>query len=426
MRPASSPSGAGTVSSAVRRTVEEHLEVVLSAAAPLSTETVPVADAVGRTLAAPVLARVDVPLFDNSAMDGFAARHSDVAAADAEHPAALRVVADIPAGSSADPLLGPGEAARIMTGAPVPSAASVVIPVEDTRDGFAHALSTAVVIAPPRSDGAHIRRRGEDVRAGDEVAPAAIEVGGLQAAGFAASGVERVEVRRRPRVAVLSTGSELAEPGAALARGQIPESNSVLLAALCRQAGAHLVSVTTVTDEDAAFQTAFDHAARELRADVVVTTGGVSAGAYEVVKSVLSDRIGFVSVAMQPGEPQAFGRVGDALVFGLPGNPVSVAVSFEAFVRPALLALQGRSELHRPTIRLPAAAGWRTKQERRQYLPVRIDRSDPGAWSVRPATPGGSGSHLAVGLAAAEAYAVVPPHAASVETGDLVDVILIS
>lgn len=411
---------------AVRRTVEEHLEIVLSAVRPLAVETVPVADAVGRTLAAAVLARVDVPLFDNSAMDGFAVRHPDVATADAEHPVTLRVIADIPAGSSDDPVLHAGEAARIMTGAPVPSSASAVVPVEDTREGFGHPLSDAVVIAPPRRDGAHIRRRGEDVRTGDEVAPLGVEVGGLQAGAFAASGVERVTVRRRPRVTVISTGSELADPGAVLARGQIPESNSVLLAALCAQAGAELVSVTSATDDDAAFEAAFDRAVDDLRADVVVTTGGVSAGAYEVVKSVLGDRIAFVSVAMQPGEPQAFGRVGDALVFGLPGNPVGVAVSFEAFVRPALLALQCRSDLQRPTIRLPAAVGWPKRPGRRQFLPARIDRSDPGAWSVRPATPGGSGSHLAVGLARAEAYALVPAHVAAVSAGDPVDVILIS
>lgn len=422
MRPASPPTGAG----AIRRTVEEHLAVVLSAVTPVPSATVPLGDAIGRTLATPVLARVDVPLFDNSAMDGYAARHEDVAAADAAHPVTVRVVADIPAGSSVDPPLGAGEAARIMTGAPVPTAATVVIPVEDTHGGFVHSQTSAIVTAAPRSEGAHIRRRGEDVRAGAEVAPAGIVVGALQATAFAASGVDRVDVRRRPRVAVISTGSELAPPGGDFVRGQIPESNSILLAASCREAGAELVSVTTVTDEDAAFDAAFTHAVDDLGADLVVTSGGVSAGAYEVVRSVLSDRIAFVSVAMQPGEPQAFGRVGDALVFGLPGNPVSVAMSFEAFVRPALLALQGRSDLQRPTLRLPAATGWRTRQGRRQFLPARIDRADPTGWTVRPATAGGSGSHLAAGLAQAEAYAVVPEDVATVSAGDLVDVVLLS
>lgn len=408
------------------RTVEEQLAVVLSATVPLPHVAVALAESIGLTLAEPVRARVDVPLFDNSAMDGFAAHYGDVAAADAAHPVTLQVVADLPAGTADDPPLGAMEAARIMTGAPMPTAASVVIPFEETLGGLEDSRSTAVVTAAPRRDGAHIRRRGEDLRAGDEVAPAGIRIGPLQAAAFAASGVDRVVVRRRPRVAIISTGSELAAPGAELARGQIPESNSVLLAALCADAGAELVSVTTVADEDATFRTVVEHAVEGARADVVITSGGVSAGAYEVVKDVLHDRIEFVKVAMQPGKPQAFGRLGDALVFGLPGNPVSVAVSFETFVRPALLALQGRAQLHRPVLRLPASVGWRTPPARRQYLPAVIDRSDPAAWSVGPATSGGSGSHLAAGLAHAEAYAVVPAEVDAVRAGDMIDVMLLT
>jgi len=422
MRAASPTIGAGTT----RRTVDEHLATILSATVPLPAENVALADAIGRTLAGPVHARVDVPRFDNSAMDGFAVRFADIAAADDAHPVTLRVVADIPAGSSIDRPLLPGEAVRIMTGGPVPPTADTVVPVEEVRGGFAQSSTEAVFTAPARSEGAHIRRRGEDVRAGEEVAPAGVLVGPLQATAFAASGVDRVDVRRRPRVAVISTGSELAPAGGEFTQGQIPESNSILLAESCRQAGAELVSVATVPDDDATFGTAFAHAIHTLEADVVVTSGGVSAGAYEVVRSVLSDRIDFVSVAMRPGEPQAFGPVGDALVFGLPGNPVGVAISFEAFVRPALLALQGRNDLQRPMIRLPAATGWRTAQGRRQFLPVCIDRADPAGWTVRPvATAGGSGSHLAAGLARAEAYAIVPEHASTVSAGDLIDVVLI-
>lgn len=400
--------------------------MILAATSALPSESAPLAAAVGRTLAVPVLARVDVPLFDNSAMDGFAVRHADVAEADADRPVTLRVVADIPAGSPIDPVLASGEAARIMTGAPVPTAASSVIPVEDVRGGFAESVTAAVVTARPRREGAHIRRRGEDVRAGAEVAPAGIVVGPVQAAAFAASGVDRVDVRRSPRVSVISTGSELAPTGGGFTRGQIPESNSILLAASCRQAGADVVSVASVGDDDRAFTAALVHATEALETDVVVTSGGVSAGAYEVVRSVLGDRIAFVSVSMQPGEPQAFGRVGDALVFGLPGNPVSVAMSFEAFVRPALLALQGRSDLHRPVLRLPASIGWRSKQGRRQFVPARIDRDDPSRWAVHPATTGGSGSHLAAGLARAEAYVMVPEHVSAVQPGDLVDVVMLS
>ncbi|WP_435747462.1 molybdopterin molybdotransferase MoeA [Microbacterium sp. PMB16] len=422
MRP--SPLSART--GAARRSVEEHLGIILAGTDALPAETLALVDAVGRTLAAPVQARVDVPLFDNSAMDGFAVHHEDVADAGPEHPVILRIVADVPAGSPVDPPLEAGEAARIMTGAPIPTAASAVVPVEDTRGGFADSMTAVEVTASRRGEGAHIRRRGEDVRAGAEVAPAGTVIGALQAAAFAASGVDRVDVRRKPRAAVISTGSELAPPGGAFERGQIPESNSLLLSTLCREAGADVVSVMTVTDDDAVFRAALSHAVDDLRADVVITSGGVSAGTYEVVKSVLRDRIDFVSVAMQPGEPQAFGHVGDALVFGLPGNPVSVAVSFEAFVRPALLALQGRVPLHRPMLRLPATADWRTKEGRQQFVPARVDRTDPAAWSVRPATSGGSGSHLAVGLGQAEAYIVVPEHVSTIAVGDLVDVLLVT
>ena len=408
-------------------TVEAHLATVLATVTPLAGESVRVGDAAGRTLAAPVLARVDVPLFDNSAMDGYAVRHPDVAAATAEHPIELRVIADLPAGSTAQPELTPGDAVRIMTGAPVPPTATAVVPFEHTRDGLQSIEAPAVVTAAPAREGANIRRRGEELRAGSEIAPAGSVVGPLQMTACAVVGVDSILVRRRPRVAVISTGSELAPSGGEFAPGQIPESNSVLLASLCAEAGAEIVSVDTVTDDDAALSALLDRAITDARADVVVTSGGVSAGAHEVVKNVLRDRIAFVAVAMQPGRPQAFGRIDDTLLFGLPGNPASVAVSFEAFVRPALLALQGRSDLRRPTLRMPAGTGWRSPLGRTQYVPVTLDRSVPAAWSVRPAAAdGSSGSHLAAGLARADAYAVVPAEVAGIAPGDLVDVMLLS
>ncbi|KQQ62694.1 molybdopterin biosynthesis protein [Microbacterium sp. Leaf320] len=407
------------------RTVDEHLATVLASVVELPHESVLVDHAQGRTLAAPVHARVDAPLFDNSAMDGYAVRYPDVAAASAAHPIALRVIADLPAGSTVEPELGAGDAARIMTGAPVPRTATAVVPFEHTRDGLQGIDAPAVVTTAPVREGAHIRRRGEELRADAEVAAAGTVVGPLQMTAFAVVGVDSIVVRRRPRVAVISTGSELAPAGGTFAHGQIPESNSVLLSSLCTQAGAEVVSVETVTDEDATFEAllarALDHA------DVVVTSGGVSAGAHEVVKNVLRDRIDFVAVGMQPGRPQAFGRLDDTLVFGLPGNPASVAVSFEAFVRPALLALQGREPLHRPVLRVAATTGWRSPARRRQYVPVTLDRSDPAAWSVRPAAAdGSSGSHLAAGLARADAYAVVPEDVSAVAAGDLIDVMLLS
>ncbi|WP_341997468.1 molybdopterin molybdotransferase MoeA [Microbacterium sp. LWH7-1.2] len=410
------------------RTVEEHLADVLAAAVPLPGERIPLIDAHGRTLSEPVRAAVDIPVFDNSAMDGFAVRFADVTDAAADAPVTLRVVSDLPAGTADDPALAPGEAARIMTGSPVPSDADAIVPFEDTAGGLADSLGLISVLRAPRAAGAHIRRAGEDAHAGAEVLSAGVVLGALQVAAVAASGVADVVVSRRPRVAVISTGSELVEPGAPLRRGQIPESNSVLLAALAADAGAEVVRRASVPDEPGDLDRVLAEVADPRSpqcADVVVFSGGVSAGAYEVVKTTLANTMTFSKIAMQPGKPQGFGRLpSGALLFGLPGNPVSAAVSFEVFVRSALLRMQGRRVLDRPVLALPAGDGWRTPPGRRQYLPVTIDRADPRAWRVIPATSGGS--HLAGGLGRAEAYAIVPAEADAVSAGDLVDVMLIS
>lgn len=409
------------------RTVEDHLAEVLAAASPLAPERVALGDAYGCTLREPVRAAVDIPVFDNSAMDGFAVRFADVDAATPAEPAVLRVVADLPAGSDADPAIAAGEAARIMTGAPVPTAADVIVPFEDTEGGLADSLGEVRVLSAPSAVGAHVRRAGEDARRGAEVLPAGVLLGPLQAAAAAAAGVAEVVVTRHPRVAVISTGTELVAPGEPLRRGQIPESNSVLLAGLAAEAGAVVVRRDSVPDDPGLLDALLaEVTAREGdAADVVVFSGGVSAGAYEVVKTTLAGTMSFTKLAMQPGKPQGFGRLpSGALLFGLPGNPVSAAVSFEVFVRPALLRLQGRAAADRRVLTLPAAAGWRTPPGRRQYLPATIDRTDPRAWRVRPATSGGS--HLAGGLGRAEAYAVVPAEVDAVVAGDLVDVMLIS
>lgn len=406
------------------RTVEEQLAEVLAAVVPLATRVVAIADAHGEVLREPVLAANDIPAFDNSAMDGFAVRHVDVATAGPDRPVALDVVADLPAGSPDDPAIGAGQAVRIMTGSAVPGDADTIVPFEDTVGGLADSLDVATVVAAPSAPGAFVRRGGQDARGGDEVLAAGTHLGALQCSAAAAAGVAEVVVARRARVAIVSTGSELVEPGTPLLRGQIPDSNGLLLAALATDAGADVVLRATIDDDGASL--------RALRAelatvDVVVLSGGVSAGAYEVVRTELADAMAFVRVAMQPGKPQGFGRLpSGTLLFGLPGNPVSSAVSFETFVRPALLALQGRTDGERPRVRLPAAASWGTPPARRQYMPAIIDRSDPARWTVAPATAGGSGSHLAGGLGRAEAYAIVPAEVERVEVGDLVDVMLIA
>lgn len=408
------------------RTVDEQLERVLGRVTPLEPVEYDLSAASGRTLAEPMRAATDIPVFDNSAMDGFAVRHADVAAASPATPVHLRVVADLPAGTDLDPPLNQGEAARIMTGAPVPRAADAVVPFEDTAGGLADSLGEITVLVAPQRVGAHIRARGGDAHIGDEVLAAGERLGALQLAAAAAAGLDRLVVTRAPRVAVVSTGSELVTPGAALRRGQIPESNGELISGLTAAADAEVVLRLTIPDEGSGVSDAIG-ASRARGADVIVFTGGVSAGAYEPVKGSLGHLMEFTRVAMQPGKPQGFGATDDGiLLFGLPGNPVSAAVTFEVFVRPALLALQGRRVLARPVLQLAAGVGWRSPSGRRQYLPVVIDRADPGRWSVRPATDGGSASHLAGALARAEAFAIVPAEVEVVAAGDPVAVMLVS
>ena len=408
------------------RTVEEQLADVMASVRHLPSEDVPIERALGRTTATSVRATVPIPVFDNSAMDGYAVRIADLADASDANPIALRIVADVPAGAASDPAIGPGETARIMTGAPMPSDADGVVPVEDTVEGFTAAIGASVRILEAARLGAHIRRAGADALVGDEVVAAGMLVTPLQTSALAAASVPTVAVARRPRVAIISTGSELRPPGSLLERGQIPESNSLVLLGLVADTGAEVVLRESVSDDPADLVAALARAF-DADADAVIMSGGVSEGAYEPVKNSLAGVMEFTKVAMQPGKPQGFG-VSDAgaLLFGFPGNPVSVAVSFECFARPALLAMQGRAEIERPRITLRAATDWRTPPGRRQYLPAAIDRSDPAAWTVRPATAGGSGSHLAGGLARAEAFAVVPAGVEAVRAGDPIDVMLLS
>lgn len=371
--------------------VAAHLAAVLGAVRPLDAESRDVAAARGRVLRHPVHAAVDVPAFDSSAMDGFAVR-------DLDRPATLRVVADLPAGTEQDPRMDATDAARIMTGAPVPTDATAVVPFEDTVHGLAGGLSPVEIVVPPRA-GAHIRRRGSDVRAGDLVVDAGVRLSAGRIGAIAASGVGTVSVSRAARVAVVSTGSELVVAGAPMRRGQIPESNSVLLAGLAEEAGAEVVLRTSVGDEGEGPRAAIA-AAEAAGADVVVFSGGVSAGAYEVVKNTLGDLMRFERVRMQPGKPQGFGRTAaGTLLFGLPGNPVSAAVSFELFVRPALRALEGDVELGRAQVRVALAGGWRARPGRTQYVPVSLDRSDPERWRATPTPRGTRGFGEAEGLA---------------------------
>lgn len=390
--------------------VAEHLAAVLERVVPVAPETRAVGSALGRVLRHPVLARVDVPGFDSSAMDGFAVRELGAL------PATLRVVADLPAGTDLDPRMDAGEAARIMTGAPVPTDATAVVPFEDTERGLSGGLGDVTVLAAPRGPGAHIRRRGSDVREGQLVVAAGVRLTAARLGAIAAAGVGTVSVSRAPRVAVVSTGSELQPAGEPLRRGQIPESNSVLLAGLAEESGAEVVLRTSVGDEGDGPREAIA-AAEAARADIVVFSGGVSAGAYEVVKNTLGDLMRFDRVRMQPGKPQGFGRTPTGtLLFGLPGNPVSAAVSFELFVRSALRALEGDADLGREKLRVALAVGRRARPERVQYVPVHLDASDPARWTAVPT------AHGTRGLGDADGLAIIPPSDQDLEAGDLVTV----
>ena len=325
------------------RSVEEHRRVVAGLINPRPPVALPLAAALGLVLADDVVAPLSLPGFDNSAMDGYAVLATDVADAGQDSPVRLPVAEDIPAGRTDIPTLAAGTAHRIMTGAPLPAGATAVVPVEAT-DG----ATDTVTIRSASREGQHIRRAGEDVtagttvlRAGQVVTPAAL---GLAAA----LGLGELTVVPRQRVLVVSTGTELVGPGVPLQPGQIYESNGVMLAAAVRDAGADVAaSPMTGDDVDAFRETLRGHAAD---ADLILTTGGVSAGAYEVVKDALggSGDVEFVKVAMQPGMPQGAGRLDGVPVVTLPGNPVSALVSFEVFVRPALRAAMGRPDAERP------------------------------------------------------------------------------
>lgn len=324
------------------RPVEEHQRAVADLIAPRFPVAVPLADALGLALADDVVAPLSLPGFDNSAMDGYAVVAGDVAAATPEQPVVLPVAEDIPAGRTDVLTLKPGTAHRIMTGAPVPSGATAVVPVEAT-DGGVHTVTVRASTTP----GKHIRRAGEDVTAGTTVLRGGHVVTPAALGLAAALGLGELTVIPRQRVLVMSTGTELVAPGTPLQPGQIYESNAVMLAAALRDAGVEVVASAMSGDDVDSFR---DTLARHVGdADLIVTTGGVSAGAYEVVKDALGGSVDFVKVAMQPGMPQGCGRVDTGTpIVTLPGNPVSALVSFEVFLRAPLRAAMGLPHPERP------------------------------------------------------------------------------
>ena len=326
------------------RSVEEHQRVIARLISPRQAGGAPLADALGLVLADDVIAGLSLPVFDNSAMDGYAVRVEDVAWASASEPVKLVVAEDIPAGRIDSPILVPGTAHRIMTGTPMPPGATAVVPVERT-DGRVDTVTISASATP----GQHIRRAGEDVAVGTRVLDAGRVVTPAVLGLVAALGLGELPVIGRQLVLVISTGSELVAPGAALLPGQIYESNAIMLAAAAQEAGAEVVAVLTCDDDIERFTAMLDSYAD--RADLIITSGGISAGAYEVVKDALEGddgRVEFIKVAMQPGMPQGAGTVHDTAIVTLPGNPVSALVSFEVLIRPALRAAMGFPQPNRP------------------------------------------------------------------------------
>ncbi|HYO38616.1 MAG TPA: gephyrin-like molybdotransferase Glp [Nocardioidaceae bacterium] len=398
-------------------TVDEHVERILESLVPLEPYDQPLLEALGLPVCEDVVAPIDLPSFDNSAMDGYAVYRDDVATASEDHPVYLPVVGEMAAGQTTLIALSPGTSVRIMTGAPVPQGADAIVPVEWTDGGVA---TVRITRAPARDQ--HVRHRGEDVRTGDVLLEEGRVLGPRQLGLLASVGRAQVSSRPRPRVVILSTGAELREPGAPLGHDSIYDANSFLLAACARSLGAIVYRVGIVSDEPAEFRDALSD--QLVRADLVVTSGGVSKGAFDVVKEVLSElgTVSFGEVAMQPGKPQGFGFVGEdsTPILTLPGNPVSSYVSFEVFVAPAIRRLMGRPPYRRPASSAVCTQGFASAPGREQYVRAQVD-----ATGTRVSPVGGHGSHLMGDLSEANALIVVPADTTAVQAGSTVRVLVL-
>jgi molybdopterin molybdotransferase len=383
---------------------------VLGAMELLPVAEVPLESAAGLVLADPVTAPHDVPPFANSAMDGFAVRSADTAGA----PVTLEVLEDVPAGSVPTAVVGPGRATRIMTGAPMPAGADAVVMVELTESS-----GNSVTIRTTVEPGTAVRRAGGDVAAGDTVFDPGERLGPAHLGVLASLGVVRPRVRRRPRVAVLSTGDEVVPPETPELRpGAIRDANRPILRALAAEVGAEVVDLGIVGDDAGRLRAALEHAAEGT--DAVLTSGGVSMGAYDLVKQVLGElgSVEFWRVAMQPAKPFAFGFLGSTPLFGLPGNPVSVTVSFEQFVRPALLRRMGSRRLFRPRIPGVMAEAVETDPAKTVFLRVAVERRG-SEWVA--SRSGGQDSNVLSAMARAGAFAVVPAGTGAVPEGGPVE-----
>ncbi|MFY0407202.1 gephyrin-like molybdotransferase Glp [Solicola sp. PLA-1-18] len=400
-------------------TVDEHLRRILETLGPLQPYDQPLLETLGLPLCEEVASPTDLPRFTNSAMDGYAVRQVDVDGASHDLPVTLAVVGESAAGTSRPFALSPGAAVKIMTGAPMPTGADTVIPIEATDGGTAN-----VTVYEDRQVGQHVRPAGEDIRAGDVVFDEGTVIGPREIGLMAALGRSRVRARPRPRVVIISTGDELRDPGTGLDFDSVHDGNSYMLAASARALGAIAYRVGVAPDDPAEFTRMLSD--QLVRADLVVTSGGVSKGSYDVVKEALSPlgTVDFVEVAMQPGKPQGFGLVGEEQtpIVTLPGNPVSAYVSFEVFVVPALRRMMGLLPYRRPLVQAMLTTDVTSPDGKRQYLRGVFEVTERGA---RVTPVGGSGSHMIGGLAQANALIVVGEDETALNVGDTAKVLVL-
>lgn len=400
-------------------TVEEARAAILARFSPLPAESIAVSEALGRVLAADATAGEDLPPFANSAMDGYAVLSADTAGAGAEHPRRLTLIGEVPAGSVYPGSLQPGAVVRILTGAPVPAGADAVVQQELTAAGEGW-----VEIQEAAAPGTNIREAGSDVRRGTLLARRGAEIGPAEVALLAALGVDPVRVTRRPRVAILATGDELAGPGETPRPGQIRDSNGPYLAAAVARAGAEVWRLGIARDNADDLRARL---ARAVEADLVLTSGGVSVGDYDLVKQILAEQgaMEFWRVRMRPGKPLAFGALGPGKtpLLGLPGNPVSTAVTFELFGRPAIRRLLGCAEIERPLLVVELAGEAIERGDRRHYVRVRLD-SRAGRLVATPTGP--QGSHVLTSLLGASALLVVEEGEGRLEPGEHATALLLA
>ncbi len=407
--------------------VEEAQERILNAFRPLDSERVDLFQALDRVLAEDIQADMNIPPMDNTAMDGYAVRAADTVTATADHPVQLRVIHDLAAGYVTDLRVEPGTAIRIMTGAPIPAGADAVVPFEETGEGQTDSRGSAtrgqVAVLKAARPGANIRPTGEDVHLGETVLTRGSVVRPAEVGLLASVGRPSVLVHRRPRVAILATGDELVGVDQVPGPGQIRNSNNYTVAAAVLRYGGIPLMLGIARDNIPDLTTKIQ-AGLAQQPDLFITSGGVSTGDFDVVKNVLAaeGEIGFWRVRMKPGKPLAFGKLHGVPHLGLPGNPVSSLVSFELFARPALLLMQGKTRLDKPTVEATLVDGVRHKDDRRHYMRVIVEKRG-GDWVAR--LTGEQGSGILSSVTKANGLAIAPEEMSSVAPGTRLQVMLL-